>query len=201
MASSMILRSTLPRTFASATGRNSLRSALQGRTLFLIRGSSLPAFESESGKLDYAVCTRRTYGLGTLFDTRKTHSCSTAILKGTVNDPTEFPPPSRTHGSYHWAFERVLAASLVPMTAAAFVTSGSSYPVFDGLLGLSLVMHSHIGFDSMIVDYVHKRKFPVLSPILTWTLRSATVGVLVGVYQFNTNDIGLTELIAKVWTA
>jgi succinate dehydrogenase (ubiquinone) membrane anchor subunit len=31
------------------------------------------------------------------------------------------------------------------MTAAAFVTSGSSYPVLDGLLGLSLVMHSHIG--------------------------------------------------------
>lgn len=42
----------------------------------------------------------------------------------------------------------------------------------------------------MVVDYVHKRKFPVLGPILTWTLRSATVGVLVGVYQFNTNDIG-----------
>jgi succinate dehydrogenase (ubiquinone) membrane anchor subunit len=70
----------------------------------------------------------------------------------------------------------------------------------------------------MIVDYVHKRKFPIIGPILTWTLRSATVGVLVGVYQFNTNDIGainapchlfssdlfsigLTELIAKVWTA
>jgi hypothetical protein len=70
----------------------------------------------------------------------------------------------------------------------------------------------------MIVDYVHKRKFPILSPILTWTLRSATVGVLVGVYQFNTNDIGainaarhffspdlfpkgLTELTAKVWAA
>ena len=25
---------------------------------------------------------------------------------------------------------------------------------------------------------------------MTWTLRTATVGVLVGVYQFNTNDIG-----------
>lgn len=87
------------------------------------------------------------------------------------------------------------------MTAAAFVTSGSSYPVFDGLLGLSLVMHSHIGFDSMIVDYLHKRKFPILGPIMSWTLRTATVGVLVGVYQFNTNDIGLTELIAKIWTA
>ena len=118
-----------------------------------------------------------------------------------MNDPTEFPPPSRTHGSYHWAFERLLSASLVPLTAAAYVTSGSNYPVVDGLLGISLVVHSHIGFDTMLVDYVHKRKFPVIGPMATWALRTATVGVLVGVYQFNTNDIGLTELIAKAWHA
>ena len=68
-----------------------------------------------------------------------------AIYIGTVNDPVEFPPPSRVHGSYHWAFERFLAAGLVPLTAAAFVTSGSSAPLLDGILGVSLVMHSHIG--------------------------------------------------------
>ncbi|KAL0949943.1 hypothetical protein HGRIS_009967 [Hohenbuehelia grisea] len=123
------------------------------------------------------------------------------VYKGTVNDPTSFPPPSRTHGSYHWAFERLLSAGLVPLTAAAFVTSGTNYPILDGILGISLVMHSHIGFDSMVVDYLHKRKFPILGPVVTWTLRTATVGVLVGVYQFNTNDIGLTELITKVWAA
>ena len=70
---------------------------------------------------------------------------SLAILKGTVNDPTTFPPPSRSHGSHHWAFERLLSASLVPLTAAAFVTSGSNYPLVDALLGVGLVMHSHIG--------------------------------------------------------
>ncbi|KAI0091622.1 mitochondrial inner membrane protein [Irpex rosettiformis] len=123
------------------------------------------------------------------------------IYKGTVNDPTTFPPPSRAHGSHHWAFERLLSAALVPMTAAAFVTSGSAFPVLDGLLGISLVVHSHIGFDALLVDYIHKRKFPVLGPLLSWTLRATTVGVLVGVYQFNTNDIGLTELISKVWAA
>ncbi|KAL4267507.1 Succinate dehydrogenase [ubiquinone] cytochrome b small subunit [Pleurotus pulmonarius] len=123
------------------------------------------------------------------------------IYKGTVNDPTTFPAPSKSHGSYHWTFERLLSAGLVPLTAAAFVTSGTNYPVLDGLLGISLVVHSHIGFDSMIVDYLHTRKFPVIGRIATWTLRTATVGVLVGVYQFNTNDIGLTELIAKVWAA
>ncbi|KAG2142973.1 SDHD, membrane anchor subunit of succinate dehydrogenase [Suillus clintonianus] len=142
MASSMLLHSTLPRTFASATGRNILRSALQ------VRAASSTTQYVPGGP----------------------------IIKGTVNDPTEFPPPSRTHGSYHWHLSAFLQ------------------PPF-------LVMHSHLGFDSMIVDYVHPRKFPILGPVMTWTLRSATVGVLVGVYQFNTNDIGLTELIAKVWTA
>ncbi|KAJ3572293.1 hypothetical protein NP233_g3174 [Leucocoprinus birnbaumii] len=123
------------------------------------------------------------------------------IYKGTVNDPTTFPPPSRVHGSYHWAFERLLSASLVPLTAAAFITSTTAHPILDGLLGVSLIVHSHIGFDSCVVDYLHPRKFPILGPVSTWTLRAATVATLVGIYQFNTNDIGLTELITKVWAA
>ncbi|THH31695.1 hypothetical protein EUX98_g2501 [Antrodiella citrinella] len=126
---------------------------------------------------------------------------SLAIIKGTVNDPTTFPTPNRSHGSHHWAFERLLSAGLVPLTAAAFVVSGSNYPLLDGLLGISLVMHSHIGFDAVLVDYLHVRKFRILGPVASWTLRATTVAVLVGVYQFNTNDIGLTELIAKVWAA
>lgn len=74
-----------------------------------------------------------------------TNGLSTAIYRGTVNDPTPFPTPSKTHGSYHWAFERILSAGLVPLTVASFVTSGTNYPILDGLLGVSLVMHSHIG--------------------------------------------------------
>jgi succinate dehydrogenase (ubiquinone) membrane anchor subunit len=46
----------------------------------------------------------------------------------------------------------------------------------------------------MLVDYLHKRKFPILGPMMTWTLRTVTVGVLAGVYQFNTNDIGASLL-------
>ncbi|KAI0069205.1 mitochondrial inner membrane protein [Artomyces pyxidatus] len=123
------------------------------------------------------------------------------IYKGTVNEPTTFPPPSKSHGSYHWSFERLLSAGLVPLTAAAFVTSGSTSPLLDGVLGISLVMHSHIGFDALLVDYLHPRKFSVLGPMLKWVLRATTVGVLAGVYQFNTQDVGLTELIRRVWTA
>ena len=78
-----------------------------------------------------------------------------------MNDPTSFPAPSRTHGSHHWAFERLLSAGLVPLTAAAFATSGSSYPILDGILGVSLVMHSHIGVRRLSslcigVSYAHR---------------------------------------------
>lgn len=98
---------------------------------------------------------------------------------------------------------------------AAAVTSGSAYvrlfslailsalpyelvvhvlihaqPVLDGILGVSLIVHSHIGFDSVVVDYLHTRKFPILGPIAAWGLRVATGLAVWGVYEFNTNDIG-----------
>lgn len=53
----------------------------------------------------------------------------------------------------------------------------------------------------MVVDYLHTRKFPVLGKVTTWTLRAATVGALVGIYQFNTNDIGAFELVNVVVVA
>ncbi|KAG8904153.1 membrane anchor subunit of succinate dehydrogenase, Sdh4 [Tulasnella sp. 403] len=123
------------------------------------------------------------------------------IYPGTVNDATTFPAPSKMHGSHHWAFERLLSAALVPLTASTFALSSSPYPVLDGLLAVSLVVHSHIGFDSVVVDYLHKRKFPVIGPITKWGLRLMSLTVMVGLYQFNTTDIGLTELIKRVWLA
>jgi len=73
--------------------------------------------------------------------------------------------------------------------------------MIDAMLGLGLVVHSHIGFDAARVDYLHPRKFAILGPIVKWSLRAFSVGAAYGVYEFNTNDIGLCELIAKVWHA
>ncbi|EGG06755.1 uncharacterized protein MELLADRAFT_35945, partial [Melampsora larici-populina 98AG31] len=120
-------------------------------------------------------------------------------VKGTINDPTSFPPPNKAHGSIHWTFERSLSAALVPVTAATAIASPN--PLLDGVLGVALIMHSHLGFDQILIDYLHDRKFPRIGPIARWTVRALTCGVLVGVYQFNTHDIGLTELIKKMWKA
>jgi succinate dehydrogenase (ubiquinone) membrane anchor subunit len=48
-------------------------------------------------------------------------------LSDSVNDATSFPSPSKSHGSYHWAFERLLSASLIPVMGAAAVSTGSAY--------------------------------------------------------------------------
>jgi len=36
---------------------------------------------------------------------------------------------------------------------------------------------------------------------LEWTLRIATLLTLIGLYEFETNDVGLTEGIKRVWKA
>ncbi|PWN36642.1 uncharacterized protein FA14DRAFT_169617 [Meira miltonrushii] len=123
-----------------------------------------------------------------------------SYIKGTVNEPTTFPPPHPTHGSYHWAFERAISVALVPLIAVGAVKHGAS-GILDATLALTLVLHSHIGFTASLDDYLHPRKFPKAGPFASWTLRAATVATLAGIYEFQTNDVGFTELISRVWTA
>lgn len=46
------------------------------------------------------------------------------------------------------------------------------------------------GFDNILGDYLHKGKVGSMAAVATWAVRFLTVGTLVGVYSFNTNDIG-----------
>lgn len=67
-------------------------------------------------------------------------------IDGSVNTAVPVPNPDYSHGSYHWSFERILAAGLVPLTVAPFA-AGSLNPVTDSILCALLVLHSHIGFE------------------------------------------------------
>ncbi|UZJ57399.1 hypothetical protein CBS101457_006719 [Exobasidium rhododendri] len=127
-------------------------------------------------------------------------SASASYIKGTVNEPTTFPPYSPSHGSYHWAFERAVSVALIPLFAAGAVKHGAS-GVLDASIALTLVIHSHIGFTASLDDYLHKRKFPIAGPLASWTLKAATLATLAGLYEFQTNDVGFTELISRVWQA
>jgi succinate dehydrogenase (ubiquinone) membrane anchor subunit len=106
----------------------------------------------------------------------------------------------KSHGSYHWTFERALSVALVPLVVTPFVT-GSSTPVLDALIGTTVIIHSHIGFDAMITDYIPKRRYPKTYLVFSWGLRAATLVVLIGIYEYQVNEVGIVEGIKRVWKA
>ncbi|KFY24504.1 hypothetical protein V493_05195 [Pseudogymnoascus sp. VKM F-4281 (FW-2241)] len=122
------------------------------------------------------------------------------VIDGTANDAAVVPPTNASEGSYHWTFERLIAAGLVPLTIAPFV-AGTFNPATDAIICGAILVHSHIGFDAMITDYFPARRVPKTKKALGWVLRGATVLVGVGLYEFETNDVGVTEAIRRIWTA
>jgi len=117
-----------------------------------------------------------------------------------ANDPAPIPEHSPSHGSYHWTFERLISVALVPLTIAPFA-SGSLNPMTDAILCGAILIHSHIGFDAIVTDYVPPKRLPKSKFVIDWSLRAATVLVAVGLYEFETNDVGVTETIKRVWKA
>jgi len=43
----------------------------------------------------------------------------------------------------------------------------------------------------MVTDYIPKRRYPKTYIVFHWGLRLATVVVLVGLYEFQVNDVGM----------
>jgi len=121
-------------------------------------------------------------------------------IEGTTNDAQPLPHPSPTHGSYHWTFERLMSAALIPLTIAPFA-GGSLNPAMDAVLCSVLLIHSHVGFQALIIDYLPNKRVPKTRALFWWGLRLATLTVGVGLYEFETNDVGLTEAIKRIWKA
>jgi succinate dehydrogenase (ubiquinone) membrane anchor subunit len=94
----------------------------------------------------------------------------------------------------------LIAAGLVPLTVAPFA-AGSLNPAMDATLCALMLVHSHMGFQSIIIDYIPKDKYPKSRAVSWWGLRAATVLVAIGLYEFETNDVGVTEAIKRIWKA
>ncbi|KAH9863856.1 hypothetical protein J1614_009788 [Plenodomus biglobosus] len=121
-------------------------------------------------------------------------------IEGTTNDPVPVPNPDYAHGSYHWTFERIVSAGLIPLTLAPFA-AGSLNPITDSILCALLVVHSHIGFEACIIDYFPKARVPKIRAAANWALRLGTLTLGVALYSFETNDVGITEAVARLWHA
>ncbi|KAI9335375.1 CybS-domain-containing protein [Zopfochytrium polystomum] len=115
----------------------------------------------------------------------------------TVHPPVTYQQKSKSAGSYHWDIERALSLVSVPLIATAFIAG--PIPAVDLALGVVIPIHTHIGFDACIQDYVHERKYGVLQAVAKGALYAGTGLTLYGLYQFNTKDVGITQFIADLW--
>ncbi|CAI4218702.1 unnamed protein product [Parascedosporium putredinis] len=122
------------------------------------------------------------------------------VINKTVNDPTSWRDGDPAHGSYHWTFDRLLALGLVPLTVAPFA-AGSLNPGLDAVLCATVLVHSHLGFQNIVEDYVPSRTYPKSRKACNIALGAATLLAGVGLYEFETNDVGVTEAIKRVWKA
>ncbi|KXS97353.1 hypothetical protein AC578_10730 [Pseudocercospora eumusae] len=122
------------------------------------------------------------------------------VIKGSVNDPTKVPEPHPSHGSYHWTAERLVSVGLIPVTIMPFAV-GSLNPLLDGTLIGLIILHTYIGFQSVITDYIPTWRAPRWRKAFDW-LNVLAVGIVGwGWYEFETNDVGLTAAVARIWRA
>ncbi|KAG0747843.1 hypothetical protein G6F57_002221 [Rhizopus arrhizus] len=103
------------------------------------------------------------------------------------------------YGAHHWNLERAAAVALIPLISTQ-MTYGA-HPIVDGLFGVVLPYHLYLGFESCIIDYIPKRVYPRLHKAAKWTLGTTTGLVMWGCYEFNTNDIGITEFMQRLFAA
>ena len=88
----------------------------------------------------------------------------------------------------------------MPLTIAPFA-AGSLNPTLDAILCGTLLIHSHMGFQQVVIDYIPQKGWPKLRKGAMWLLNLVTLTVGVGLYEFETNDVGITEGVKRVWTA
>lgn len=71
----------------------------------------------------------------------------------------------------------------------------------DAIFVAAILVHSHIGFQALIIDYIPTHQHPTMRKIFSWLLNLATIVVGVGFYEYETNDVGLVEGIKRIWHA
>ena len=56
-------------------------------------------------------------------------------------------------------------------------------------------------YRSIIIDYVPQDRLPRARKLFMWALKGGTLLVAIGLYEFETNDVGLAEGIKRIWRA
>ncbi|KAI8333764.1 CybS-domain-containing protein [Blakeslea trispora] len=120
-------------------------------------------------------------------------------MRPNIAPTTETKEHGYEFGAHHWNLERASAVALIPLFSTSLMYG--AHPISDGLLGVVLPYHIYMGFDACIADYIPKRVYPRLHRASNWANGISTGLVMWGCYEFNTNDIGITEFMQRLFAA
>ncbi|KAH3670407.1 hypothetical protein OGAPHI_000922 [Ogataea philodendri] len=122
-------------------------------------------------------------------------------IVGTVNDAYVPPPPTKSHGSWHWTGEKIVTIGMAPLVLTPFVT-GTAYPLADSIMGTLLLYHCYAGFESCIIDYIPLRVYGIWHKAAMGLLGLGTLIAGYGIYVIEkTEQEGLVGIVKKLWTA
>ena len=91
-----------------------------------------------------------------------------------------------------------MSVATVPLVVVPLIM-GPSKSV-DFLLGFVIPIHSHLGFGQIVTDYLNPRKIGVMgNGIAKGAVLLSSLTVTYGLYKFNTQDVGITEFVRRLW--
>ena len=117
--------------------------------------------------------------------------------------PTKFKPPKMVfEHEYQREYQKIVGYSLIPLSLIPFYTTYAGIPLdplLDMTLATMLLTYVHYGFSSLIATTVPKSERPRLNKFCKWNLYGATILGLCGIYELETENNGLVDLIQKAW--
>lgn len=73
--------------------------------------------------------------------------------------------------------------------------------VLSTLHTVNMYIHPTNSPRACIIDYFPKKRVPLVRSAAMWALRIGTLTLGVALYSFETNDVGITEAVARLWHA
>ncbi|KAI8401111.1 CybS, succinate dehydrogenase cytochrome B small subunit [Nakaseomyces glabratus] len=111
--------------------------------------------------------------------------------------------PTQPEDSFQNDYHKYINYTLLPLTVGTFgsvIYTGEVHPMLDFTISSLFLFSTHYHFTSLILDYIPKEKFKRLHKMAMYLLYSATGFGLFGIYELETSNNGVVDLVRKLWS-
>lgn len=105
-------------------------------------------------------------------------------------------------GTFKGDYQRIIKYTLLPLSAIPFYTSYAGialHPMIDTTIAVAFLWYAHYGFSSLIIDKIPKDKYSKSHRASMWTLYTSTFLGMCGIYELETENNGVVNLITRIW--